>query len=180
MTKAIIFDTETTGLIINRSRKLSLQPWTVELFALKIDEDSNEELETFHSYFEPKAIMTPDALKATGITDEFLKGKPQFSEHISTINDFFSDSTILVGQNLMFDINMLKFDFERCNEKFDISGKKLVDLLEATEYIKGFRMKLGDMYEHFFGERFSNAHEAEVDVRATARIYTELKRRQEI
>lgn len=178
--RTIVFDTETTGLIENRLRRLSIQPWIVELFALKVDSDTGEDVDIFHSHFKADAPLSKDAAKVTGLTDEFLANHEYFSTKINEIETFFNDSDILVGQNIMFDLNMMKLDFKRCGRDFSWDGKILIDLLEVTEYVKGHRMKLGDMYEHFFSERFSNAHEAEADVRATARIFFELKQRGEI
>lgn len=180
MTIGIVFDKETTGLIVNRKRKLDLQPWTVEDFALKMDIDTGEELSTFHSYYKPGTRMEKGAQKVTGLTDEFLSTKPMFSEKIDEIEAFFDDSEYLIGQNIMFDINVMIIDFARCNREFKYKNKIIVDLVEATEYIQGFRMKLGDLYEYLFNERFSGSHEAEHDVRATAKIYLELKTRGDI
>lgn len=180
MTKGIVFDKETTGLILNRRRVLNLQPWTVEDFALKLDIDTGEELGTFHSYYKPGTRMEKGAEKVTGLTDEFLSDKPMFSEKIDEIASFFEDSETLIGQNIMFDINVMIIDFARCNREFDYKNKTIVDLVEATEYIQGFRMKLGDLYEYLFNERFKDAHTGEADVRATAKIYMELRKRGEI
>lgn len=180
MTKGIVFDKETTGLIINRKRKLDLQPWTVEDFALKIDMDTGEELGTYHSHYKPGTRMEKQAEKVTGLTDEFLSTKPMFSEKIDEVESFFEDCEFLIGQNIMFDINVMMIDFERCNRTFFYEDKTIIDLVEATEYIQGFRMKLGDLYEYLFNERFAAAHTGEADVRATAKIYLELKKRGDI
>lgn len=180
MTIGIVFDKETTGLIVNRKRKLDLQPWTVEDFALKVDIDTGEELATFHSHYKPGTRMEKGAQKVTGLTDEFLSTKPMFSEKIDEIEAFFDDSKYLIGQNIMFDINVMIIDFARCNREFKYKDKTIIDLVEATEYIQGFRMKLGDLYEYLFNERFSAAHTGEADVRATAKIYFELKKRGDI
>ena len=174
MNECIIFDKETTGLVVNRLRTIDKQPWTVEDFFLKIDLDTREELGTYHSYYKPGVRMEKEAEKVTGLTDEFLADKPMYEEKVHEVKAFFDTSKVIVGQNVMFDITVMGIDFERCGLKFEYQDKIIIDLLEATEFIKGHRMKLGDMYEHFFKERFSGSHEAEADVRATARIYLQL------
>lgn len=180
MIKGVVLDKETTGLIVNRLRTIDLQPWTVEDFFLKIDIDTGEELGRYHSYYKPGVSMEKEAMKVTGLTDEFLSDKPLFNEKVKEISEFLDDCDYIIGQNIMFDLSVMSIDFERCGANFSYENKTIVDLLEATEYIQGFRMKLGDMYEHFFGERFANSHEAESDVLATARIFMHLRNLGEI
>ncbi len=180
MTILTVFDTETTGLWNNRSKNLDKQPWTVELFAEKVVLETGEVLKEFHSHFHPGVNMEAEAMKVTGLTNEFLSDKPFFSEKIEEIKEMFLDADMIGGQNLPFDLTMLSFDFRRCKQVFSYEGKRLYDTVEANEFRFGYRPKLIDLYESFFGERFSNAHEAKVDVNATTRIILELHKRGEI
>ena len=142
--------------------------------------ETGEPIAEFHSWFHPGVKMESEAMKVTGLTDEFLSDKPMFSEKIEEIEAMFSDADMIGGQNLTFDLTMLEFDFLRCKKVFDYSGKRLYDTVEANEFRFGYRPKLIDLYESFFDERFSNAHEAKVDVNATTRIILELYKRGEI
>lgn len=174
MTIGIVWDTETTGLWNNRSKALNKQPWTVELYALKFIVETGEEIGSFGSWFKPGVKLEKEAAKVTGLTDEFLSDKPMFSEKIDEIDEFFSDGEWEIGQNLMFDIQMREFDYQRCGKTYDLSKKKLFDTVEATEYINGFRSNLTLLHELLFGEGFKGAHGAESDVRATKRVFMEL------
>jgi len=44
--------------------------------------------------------------------------------------------------------------------------------------LKGYRLKLAQLYEHLFGETFPDAHRARNDVQALRRICVELCRKE--
>lgn len=178
--KAFVFDTETTGLWNNRLKRVERQPYIVEFYGETVDIDSEKVLDSFHSYFRPGVKMDAGAKKVTGLTDEFLLDKPSFKDKVEDILSLFDGVDYIVGQNIRFDTTMLEFEFARSGINFEIPKEKFVDTVEATEHIFGYRCKLSDLYEHFFGERFSGAHEASFDVKATTRIFLELLKREEI
>lgn len=171
------FDFETTGLIVNRLRPLEKQPWAVELYMEHLDSKSLEVVKKFESYFKPGAKLDKDAAKVTGLTDEFLVDKPLFSDKIDEIQAMIDGCEYMAGQNVMFDIGILIFEFRRCGRELDLSGKRLIDTIEQTSYLMGYRPKLGDLYEHFFNRRFADSHKASADAVATTEILVELFKR---
>lgn len=171
------FDFETTGLIINRLRDIEKQPWAVELYMEHLDSNTLEVGEKFESYFKPGAKLDKEAAKVTGLNDEFLLDKPLFASKIDEIEEMIKKSDYLAGQNVMFDINIMIFEFRRCGRELDLSGKRLLDTIEQTSYIFGYRPKLGDLYEHFFNRRFADSHKASADAVATTEIIVELIKR---
>jgi DNA polymerase III epsilon subunit-like protein len=171
------FDFETTGLIINRLRPIEKQPWAVELYMELLDTNTLEVGKKFESYFKPGAKMDKEAEKVTGLKDDFLLDKPLFSDKIDEIQAMIDESEYMAGQNVMFDIGILIFEFRRCGRELDLSGKRLIDTIEQTSYLMGYRPKLGDLYEYFFNRRFADSHKASADAVATTEILVELIKR---
>jgi hypothetical protein len=50
--------------------------------------------------------------------------------------------------------------------------------VEQTQHIKGFRLNLSGLHEFLFGEKFSGAHRAKVDVAALVRCSSEMFKRE--
>lgn len=171
------FDFETTGLITNRLRTLEKQPWAVELYMEHLDTKTLEVGKKFESYFKPGAKFDAGAAKITGLTDEFLLDKPLFSEKIDEIQSMIEECDILAGQNVMFDLSIMIFEFRRCGRELDLKGKRLLDTIEQTGYLLGYRAKLNDIYDHLFGRRFIDSHQAKADAVATTEIVVELIKR---
>lgn len=181
MTLANSFDFETTGLVVNRLRSLDKQPWAVELYIEQIDVENAKKVKEFQSHFRPGVKLEKEAAKVTGLTDEFLSNKPLFSAKIDEIEQIFvKEGDILLGQNIMFDLTIMAFEFKRCGRVLDLSGKRLIDTVEQTSYIFGYRAKLGDMYEHFFNRRFLDSHTASADAIATTEIFLHLVKQGDI
>lgn len=179
MKKYLIFDTETTGFLENTLQPIDKQPHCIELFMLIADEEGNE-IDTFQSLFKPPMSLPEEIIKITGITDAMLVDAPTFaSMHVEMLR-FMEDVDVLVGQNLMYDVNIIDFELKRINPTSS-TIRNLFDrclcTVEETEYLLGYRLNLTRLHEHLFGEAFSGAHRAEADVRATAKCFFELKKR---
>ena len=80
--REIIFDTETTGLDNRADRVIEIGG--IELF------NHFPTGRTIHLYINPgDRKVHPDALAVHGITDEFLKDKPNFADVVEEILDIF-------------------------------------------------------------------------------------------
>ena len=197
----IIFDTETTGLIESYAIPLKRQPRIIELFALKLNDSLLrdlarepqvahsperlagwlEELEqgTWHSLF--KARINEEIQGITGITPEMVADAPSFAERWESLADFFCGESYLGGHNLPYDRDILAIELRRLAAEFRFPWPRHhVCTVEHTEDRQGFRLGLAQLHEELFGEGFAEAHRAENDVRATARVLVELIRRGDI
>jgi DNA polymerase-3 subunit alpha len=191
---AIVFDTETTGLIENGARPLKDQPHIIELTALRIDlndfafgvHDNDwpgdrdkmiEEAPMFTSLFNFRGI-TEETTRITGITQDLVDLAPSFASKSYELAEFVHGSRWLVGHNLSYDRDMLAIELRRLDIllKFPWPMKHLCTV-EATENKEGFRLGLNDLHEKLIGMRFNEHHRSEPDTRATARIFVELVRR---
>lgn len=92
---------------------------------------------------------------------------------------------MVVGHNIEYDEGVLRYELERIGRKGDYQPMKAVCTMRcSTDHCKlqgrGFGYKppkLSELHKHLFGEWFEGAHDAMVDVEATARSFSELVKR---
>lgn len=173
--RAMLFDTETTGLIKNGAQRIDKQPHIIELFGLTLNE-SLEETATWQSLFSHHKPLDDIIVKITGITDEMIKDAPKFYTKAEELKAFIESCDAVVGHNLTYDMDMVNTEMERSNLKVNWPANRICTV-EQTEWIKGYRLSLGALHEYLFGTGFKDAHRAESDVRAMARCYIELVKR---
>lgn len=103
--REIIFDTETTGLDNKTDRVIEIGG--IELI------NHFPSGRTFHVYINPgDKKVHPDALAVHGITDEFLKDKPSFSEIVADLQEFFEGAK-WIAHNATFDMGFINAEFDR-------------------------------------------------------------------
>jgi DNA polymerase-3 subunit epsilon len=173
MTPALVLDTETTGLVSNHTIKLDRQPELIEFYGCLVDLDTGEILKEIDTLVKPKVLTLPDKIKQiTGITEAMLGNAPAFSSIAGDIKELIESSPVVVAHNASFDQEMMDIEFERIGQTVD--WPPLVCTVEQSVHLKGYRLNLGDLHEHFFGERFKDAHRAKHDVAALVRCCCEM------
>jgi len=174
----IIFDTETTGLVMPSDVPLNSQPKIIELYALKVDDDTLEPITSIDLLIDPQEQVTDEITRITGITNDMVRGKGSFASHFKSIQSFWFGDRVTVGHNVNFDKDMLELDLRRLGKVTTFPWPLgWLCTVELTEHYKGRRMKLIDLHEYLFGERFDSAHRAKSDVEATHRCLVEIKKR---
>lgn len=174
-------DTETTALIANSMKPLAKQPQIIEFYGASYTRlgTSGEDI-LFRNELEllihPGKKLGEDTIKITGITDVMLKDAPRFEAVAVQIIDLIESSDEIVAHNLSYDKAVIDFELARLG-KTAKWPKRLTCTVEATEFIKGFRLSLSALHELLFGEVFEGAHRAGVDVKAMMRCYAELAKR---
>lgn len=167
--KAIIFDTETTGLIKNRKIPLDKQPEIIEFYGclvdLKAKTKKGQILAELEILIRPNNKKLDDAItKITGLEyDRDLKDKKSFPQVASTIKNFMGLADIWIAHNASFDLEMLEIEFERIGQSIKPKDK-IICTVEQTMSLKGYRLNLAALYEHLFKEKMGTAHRAKVDV----------------
>lgn len=175
MRTAILYDTETTGLINNSAIPLKDQPRIVELFGVKVSiEPGLPEVGRWHSLFHVKK-MEEDAIKTHGITLDMLKDAPPFAAMFPDLCDFFLGTSAMIGHNLAFDRDQLEMEVRRLGKHCAFPWPPIhVDTVEATEGWEGYRLGLAALHEKLFGEGFPEAHRADADTLALLRCVRQL------
>lgn len=184
METIIVFDTETTGLIKPKIRRLSDQPFIIEYCFKKYHFSKNYNADPCRSIFcdigsisgflKPPMPLPKVITKITGITDKDLENSPKFIDKVDEITDFFLGVDVLVAHNLPFDRSMLANELLRLDKVLNFPWPpRHICTVQETLKIKGYRLSLTKLHNHLFGDDF-NAHRADEDVEALSRCFIEL------
>jgi DNA polymerase-3 subunit epsilon len=115
--RQIILDTETTGLEAELGHRI-IEIGAVELVNRRFTGNN------FHRYLNPERESEAAALEIHGLTTEFLRDKPKFSEIAREFLDYVSGAQLVI-HNSAFDLSFL-------NRELD-----LADLKPLAEYCSG-------------------------------------------
>ena len=133
--RQIVLDTETTGLSAENGDRI-IEIGCVELIGRKITGNH------FHHYVNPKRDSHEDALKVHGISNEFLRDKPEFESIASDFLNFIADAEVII-HNAAFDIGFINKELERLN------------LGRLSDHVTGVTDTLSMAKEMFPGKRNS-------------------------
>lgn len=125
--REIVFDTETTGYSPTSDRIVEIG--CVELL------DGTLTGNTFQRYLNPKRSIHQRALEVHGLTGEFLRDKPKFSDIAGELLAFIGDST-LIAHNASFDMGFLNAELERLNLSV-IARERAVDTVALSKKLNG-------------------------------------------
>ena len=173
--KALIFDTETSGLVENRSVKLEAQPHIVEWYSALVDLKTGAIESELDFLIKPPKPVSAEITKITGITNEMLKDAYAFGHYKIAIKNAIESAPMTIAHNHSFDTEMVELEAER--QRLKINWPPATCTVEATCHYKGFRLTLSNLHEHLFGVAFTGAHRARQDVAALIRCAVELHKR---
>lgn len=164
--KAIIIDTETTGIALPSSAPSSRQPRIIEFGAVLIIDGA---VTTINELIDPGIPISEEITKITGITQEMINGKPKFADVIDNIQKMIESADMVIAHNFEFDKSMIDIEF-----KLHARAMKWPEnrLCTVSEYYPEFgrRVKLSDLYEKKLGKKFEGAHRASNDAMAVYEI----------
>jgi DNA polymerase III subunit epsilon len=187
----MIFDTETTGLVVDSVAPTHpRQPMPMQL-GIKLDDSRRNERMATNMLIRPDGwSIQPKASEITGITDDMALS---FGTHLITAIELFLDmmdnTEVVVAHNINFDITVMRracFVYaEKTGQTYrdPFEGKTLIcTMLASLNLVKAVPKrngqwkwpKLTEAVRFFFNEELDGAHDALVDVRACARVYYEL------
>jgi len=165
--REIILDTETTGLShLNGDRLIEIG--CIELVN-RIPSGQH-----FHRYVNPERDIPEEAFAVHGLSLEFLRDKPRFSEICEELIEFIGDAP-LVAHNASFDLGFLNAELERC-KKLLLTRDRLVDtLMLARRRHAGGSNRLDDLCARYgIDNSRRTKHGALLDAELLAEIYVEL------
>ena len=155
----IIFDLETTGLILSMDR-------IIELAFIKIMNDGRIVKDDF--CFNPDMEISEESIAIHGITNEKVKDMPLFREKAQAIWELFNNC-YYGGFNVAdFDLPLLKREFLRAGLDFSHSKDDIIDSKQIYHYMEP--RTLSAAYKFYCGKEHKDAHNALADVEATAEI----------
>lgn len=184
----LFFDTETTGLPVNWKAPISdfnNWPRLVQLAYILFDEKGNK-IEENDFIIKPNGFTIPkESSIIHGITTEKAIDNGHSIEYV--LNIFYKlieKSHFLVAHNISFDEKIVGSEFLRINFENLIERKEKICTMEkTTNFCKlegpyGYKWpKLSELHNKLFGFDFEEAHNASVDIKATAKCFWELRDR---
>lgn len=177
----LFFDTETTGVPKNYNAPVSdINNWPrmIQLAYLLQDAQGNE-LEAGNFLIIPDGFtIPPEVTRIHGITTE--KAAAEGWELKSVLERFklcIPRAEHIVGHNVRFDRYIVGCEFYRMAMQDLLHEKpRICTMMSGRKYFSKWP-KLEQLHRHLFGEGFEGAHDADRDIRATARCFWELRNR---
>ncbi len=183
----LFFDTETTGLPKNwKAPVTDLNNWPrlVQLAYLFYDKDGNKIAGGDH-IIKPDGFTIPiDASRIHGISNE--KANQEGKSILTVLQDFqnlIKQAEYLVAHNMSFDEKIIGAEFLRSKMQDSVATKRKICTMQSTTNFCALdgsygykRPKLSELHYKLFRIGFDEAHNAAVDINATAKCFWELKR----
>jgi len=170
----LVWDTETTGLLLPSTAPLEKQPKIIELAIVELAPNERSEFVVAREaswLINPDESLSPEIIKITGLKDEDLEGKPRFVQALREIQDWFLGAWGMVAHNLPFDRGMLVHELRRGGREHAFPYPPAqIDTVAAFEHEWGRRMRMTELYERKLGKPLKQTHRALDDARALAEI----------
>jgi DNA polymerase-3 subunit epsilon len=167
VTRAILFDTETTGLEPHLGHRV------IEIAALELLND----LPTgkyFHALIHPERDIPEDAVRIHGFTLAHLMDKPRFAEIVEDMLAFFGDGK-LIAHNAPFDFAFLNAELNRLGRPILLPERMIDTLALAKARFPGMPNSLDALCRRFAIDLSARStHNALLDCRLLAEVYVEL------
>jgi DNA polymerase-3 subunit epsilon len=167
MTRAVLFDTETTGLEPQLGHRV------IEVAALELLND----LPTgrhFHALIDPDRDIPDDATRIHGYTAELLAGKPRFADIVDDLLAFFGDDP-LIAHNAPFDFGFLDAELGRLGLPRLEQARMIDTLALAKTRFPGMPNSLDALCRRFAIDLSARtSHNALLDCKLLAEVYVEL------
>ena len=160
----IIFDLETTGLDLVKSR-------IIQIAYIKVYPDGKEVMKDF--FVNPGFSIPSEITLITGITDEMVKDKPTFKSLAPQLAKEFTGCDFAGFNSNHFDIPLLAEEFLRCGIDFDFSKCRMIDV--QTIFHKMEPRNLSAAFKFYCGKEMTaenvdtdgSPHMAQFDTKAT-------------
>ena len=170
--REIVFDTETTGLDPFTGDRL------VEIGCIELVNGFLTGQE-FHRYVNPQRDMPDGAFQVHGLSAEFLKDKPLFSDICEDLLAFIGDAP-LVAHNAMFDLGFLNAELDRCKRAL-VARERIVDtlMLARRKHSAGPYSLDALCTRYSIDNSMRTKHGALMDAELLAKVYLELTGRRQ-
>lgn len=187
----LFFDTETTGIPRDYTAPVTdLENWPrlVQIAWGLYDNERNLVEETVW-LVKPEGFEIP--VRASEVHHITTERATEYGLPLRDVLGRFSiplrQALVVVGHNLSYDVSIVGAEFLRCEmENLLPAKKKVCTMRSSTNFCKipgpyGNKWpRLNELYAILFSENLEGAHDALVDIKATARCYFELEKREVI
>ena len=165
--REIVLDTETTGLDPAEGHRL------VEIGCIELANHLPTG-RTFQTYLNPLRDVPHEAVRVHGLTTEFLKNHPLFSERVDAFLEFIGDATLVI-HNAEFDMKFINAELKSCGFKPLPMSRAIDTVLIAREKFPGQPANLDALCRRFnIDNTERKLHGALLDSELLAEVYLEL------
>ena len=158
----VIFDLETTGLDLVKSR-------IIQISFIKVYPDGHEE--RGNTLVNPEEPIPTFVTQLTGISDEDVKDKPTFKQIAQKLGNMFMGCDFGGFNSNGYDIPLLAEEFLRAGIDFDFSKCRMIDAMNIFRKME--RHNLASAYKFYCGRKMEDdfeAHRADEDTEATYHV----------
>lgn len=165
--REIVLDTETTGLDPFQGHRL-IEIGCVELV------NRFPTGQTFHRYLNPERDMPAEAFAVHGLSADYLRDKPCFTEVAEEFLRFIGDAPLVI-HNAAFDAAFLNAELERCGAALILRERLIDTLLLARRKHPAGPNRLDDLCARYgIDNARRTKHGALLDAELLAEVYVEL------
>ncbi|HCI04127.1 MAG: exonuclease domain-containing protein [Candidatus Peribacteraceae bacterium] len=152
----VVLDTETTGFVPRANR-------VIEFAAIRIE--NGKIASEYEQLFKIPTEIPQTVQVLTRIKNDDLEGKSEFSEKQNEMMEFIGEGTLIIGQNINFDIGMLKGEGIDLSEHPKLDTAMIASLVfpELRSYSLGYVSKILKL-------KHEPVHRAMGDVNATLEL----------
>lgn len=194
--KYLIFDTETNGLPTSKNTTDGLWykkfPYIVQISWIMYDSDKElmTDIQDYIIKIPNEVNISSKCTEIHGIDKEICRKKGTSIQFvISRFNIVLTECDMIIGHNIVFDINMIRAEYIRngCLDPFKIKNikpvyctmKNSIDLckIEAqNKYGKYYKWpKLIELHKHLFDNEPKNLHNSLTDIYVTLRCFYKME-----
>jgi DNA polymerase-3 subunit epsilon len=168
MIREIVLDTETTGMDPFKGDRI------VEIGAVELIGHLPTG-RTLQLYINPEREVPAEATAVHGITNEFLKGKPIFSQVFAEFLDFIGPDAKLIIHNAEFDMKFINWELKNVGHTGIAAARVLDTLPMARKKFPGSPASLDALCRRFEIDNSNRTfHGALLDSQLLAEVYLEL------
>lgn len=129
MARQIVLDTETTGLEPSEGHRI-IEIGCVEMIDRRLTGNN------FHQYLQPEREIDAGAIEVHGISNEFLRDKPRFTEVAASLVDYLRGAELII-HNAAFDLGFLDHELQSLSGGFG----RIQDYCQVTDSLALARKK---------------------------------------
>lgn len=185
----IIFDTETTGLILDQTIKPTIAnlksnndnfPNIVQI-SWSLFSRNKEIISEGNYYIKQNQPIPEEAVKIHNITDAICEEKGvDLKEVLLKFSNDCTEAKSIVAHNLMFDKHVIEAEFIRCNVKKPFTNKSGYDTVKMGQSVMQQRKypKLNELCIFLYGEKIIphlNQHDSLYDLFFTSNCFFKMK-----
>ena len=165
--REIALDTETTGLDPESGHRI-VEIGCVEMIGrIKTGE-------VFHVYLNPDRDVPEEAFRVHGISTDFLKDKPRFSEKVDEFLRFIGDSQLVI-HNAAFDMKFINAELRKVNKEEIPMSRSIDTVIMARKKFPGSPANLDALCKRFNIDLSARTkHGALLDAELLSDVYLEL------